>query len=171
MLFRLYLSLFGWWRVSAWASSLICLSKKCPWLMSYGVMKLIIGHRDQCASGRGQWGTTLRRNVVPQWLGPCTVWPIECCNYRSIQQTWRFEIIFLFRLMTGLYVDFPLHMQISNSMHYFTSLEVSWLIHAADWKWPLRKILIIQLTHVSCWSQVMDPCLPFLRFTDWLYMV
>ena len=71
--------------------------------------------------------------------------------------------------MTGLYVDFPLYMQISNSMHYFTSLEVSWLIHAADWKWPLRKILIIQLTHVSCWSQVMDPCLPFLRFTDTIH--
>ena len=121
MLFSLCLSLFGWWRASAWASSLggilICLSKKCPWLISYGVMKLIIGHRDQCASGRGQWGTTLRRNVVPQWLGPCAVWPIECCYHRSIQQTWRFENCFSFQFKTGLYVDFPLYMQISNSMH------------------------------------------------------
>ena len=46
---------------------------------------------------------------------------------------------FSFQFKTGLYVDFPLYMQISNSMHYFTSVEVSWLIHAADRKWPLRK--------------------------------
>ena len=36
---------------------------------------------------------------------------------------------------------FPLHMQISISMYYFTLLEVSWLVHAADWEWPLRKYI------------------------------
>ena len=41
--------------------------------MSYGVMKLIIGHRDQSASGRGQWGTMLRRNVVPRWQGAVSI--------------------------------------------------------------------------------------------------
>ena len=135
--------------------------------MSHGVMKLLIGHRDQSASGRGQCGTTLRRNVVPQWLGPCAVWPIECCYHRLLQQTWRFEIIFLFSLRQDYMLIFPLHMQISISMYYFTLLEVSWLVHVADWEWPLRNILIIQLTDVSCWSQVIDPCLPFLRFTDY----
>ena len=83
------------------------MAAKCPWLMSYWMMKLIIGHRDQSASGWGQWWTTLRRNVVPQWLGPCAVWPIECCYHRLIQQTWRFEIIFLFSLRQDYMLIFP----------------------------------------------------------------
>ena len=58
-------------------------------------------------------------------------------------------------------------MQISNNMYYFTSLEVSWLVHVADWEWPLRKYINYLLQDVSCWSQVMDPCLPFLMFIDY----
>ena len=58
-------------------------------------------------------------------------------------------------------------MQISNSIYYFTSLEVSWLVHVADWEWPLRNYINYLLTDVSCWSQVIDPCLPFLKFYDY----
>ena len=74
----------------------------------YGVMKLIIGPREQFPCERGQWGTTLRRNVVPQ----CAVWPLVCCYHRLIEQTWRFEIRFYFQFKTRLYVDFPLYVQI-----------------------------------------------------------
>ena len=39
--------------------------------------------------------------------------------------------------------------------------------YIADWEWPLRKYINYLLKDVSCWPQVMDPCLPFVRFTDY----
>ena len=127
------------------------------------VMQLIFGHRHQSVSGRGEWGTTLRRNVVSHWLGPWVGWPLQCCYHRLIQQTWRFKIIFSFQFKTGLYVDFLLYIQIVNSMYYFTSFEVSWLVHVADWWWPLRKSITYLSKDGFCWLQVMDSCLPFLK--------
>ena len=58
-------------------------------------------------------------------------------------------------------------MHILNSMYYFASLEVSWLVLVADWERPLRNDINHLLTDVSCWSQVIDPCLPFLKFYDY----
>ena len=55
-------------------------------------------------------------------------------------------------------------MQISNSIYYLTSLEVSWLVHAADWEWPLGKyinypvngclMLVISNGSMSAFSEV-----------------
>ena len=145
MLFSLYLYLLGWWRASARASSLggilICLSKKCPWLMSYGVMKLIIGHRGPVC----EWAGPVRDDVT--WkCGSSVAGPVRSVTHRMLlsqvdtadMEIWSY---FSFQFKTWLYVDFPLYMQISKSMHYFTSLEVTWLVHAADWKWPLRKYI------------------------------
>ena len=73
---------------------------------------------------------------------------------------------FLFSLRQDHILIFPLNMQIVISMYYFTSLEVSWLVQVADWEWPLRKSINYLLNDVSWWSHVMNPCLPFLRFTD-----
>ena len=54
--------------------------------------------------------------------------------------------------------------QLVNSMYYLLHWRILCLVHVVEWEWPLRKFINYLLKDVSCWSQVMDPCLPFLNF-------